>query len=66
MKQAFIGVCKAFSWFCSHYNLIGMLGLYALAFMLDKLMRISRPRTRKETFNSNRIYDKGFGVEVGG
>ena len=67
MKQTLIGICKAFSWVCSHYNLIGMLGLYAVAFTLDKLTRMSRPRIiRKETFNSNRIYDKGFGVGVGG
>jgi hypothetical protein len=67
MKQTLIGIYRAFGWVCSHYNLIGMLGLYAVAFTLDKLTRLSRPRiVRKETFNSSRIYDKGFGVEAGG
>lgn len=68
MKQLVIGTCKALGWACSHYNLIGMWCLYALAFVFDKLMWLSKPRIRKETetFNSSRIYDKQFGVGVHG
>ncbi len=67
MKQTLIGIYKAFSWVCSHYNLIGMLGLYAGAYMLDKLMRLSRPRNRKDaSYASTRIYEKDFGVGING
>jgi hypothetical protein len=65
MKQTIEGL-KAFGRFCSHVNLIGMLGLYALDFLVDKLMWLGRPRNRKEAFNSNRIYEKGFGVGANG
>lgn len=47
MKTKFVLACKAFSRFCSHYNLVIWLMLYVLAFAVDILfIRMFRHKTK--------------------
>lgn len=59
MKIKFVPACKAFSRFCSHYNLVVWLILYVLAFSMDVvLFKMFRPKTKEKSILARRLVSR--------